>query len=248
MPPCIAVDSIDTHNLSARIQPDHEEILQLSPHLRDVTVYLDPGYFNLQPPSHPCQSPWIRTVALNGLDSMRTCGLPDALGSMETPKLKEIHLIRCTQSPLTGIPSLVQRSRCSLETLVLYRTRVRSAELLALLPTIPTLGTLVLVDNSTNATSDIGLERLTPSSSDLNGRILPTLHTLVLRGVYFCNTDKLLTLLESRIRFQCPVNNLNIALSARDICASELDRFAALPGAVATYSPRMLSVSAGFPR
>ncbi|KAF7377276.1 F-box domain-containing protein [Mycena sanguinolenta] len=222
-----------------------EKILQLSSNLRDVVLYLDRGF--MPRPSHPRRGPGIRTVVLNGMDSAMVFGLTDALASMETPGLKEIHLMRCSWSPLGSIPSLVRRSSCSLETLVLDRTRVRPGELLALFPTIPTIGTLVLVHNYPNTVTNILLEGLTPSLSDVNVCVLPALHTLVLKGAYLCSTDKLVTLLESRMRSQHPIVNLDIALHDRDLDATDLERCAVLLGAVATYLPRVLSVYAGKP-
>ncbi|KAJ6482715.1 hypothetical protein C8R45DRAFT_1075797 [Mycena sanguinolenta] len=224
-----------------------EKLLEMSPRLRNVMFSLDINGFN-ERPSRPRRSREIRKIALNGLDSVKATGFMDALASMETPELKKIYLIRCWAWNSLSIPALLQRSLCSLETLVVGHSRVRPAVLLALFSAIPTLGTLVLVDNFPNVVTDLVLEGLALTHSALNVDVLPMLHTFVLRGTYLCSTGALLTLLEGRMRLQHPVVNVDIALRDRDLGTPDLNRCASLPGTVvATYSSRVLAIYAGSP-
>ncbi|KAF7377284.1 F-box domain-containing protein [Mycena sanguinolenta] len=228
-------------------KPFAEVILERSPQLHALVLYAaHSAYLDTPDPDPPRRSPELRTVVLNGLQSKHLSCL-DVLGSMDTPALKEIYLSECWAWNPLSIPALLQRSGCSLETLVLEQSRVRPPELLALFPAVASLGTLALVDNAPNAVTNIMVQALTPGAQDV--LMLPSLHTLVLRGTYFCSTDKLLDLLESRMRFRRPLINIDIALSDRELRTPDLDRLAAFVGrgAEATYSSSVISIHAGDP-
>ncbi|KAJ6482708.1 hypothetical protein C8R45DRAFT_1075791 [Mycena sanguinolenta] len=224
------VSSLATAKLSA-----------LCPSLHDIILYVSPKAD--QHEITPQRSPKTRSIVLIGAETAQTFRVVDILASMKTPALKEIHLVRCREWHPRSIPALLERSGCSLETLALEQSRVKAAELLALFPAIPTIGALVLANNAAGTVTDVLLEALTPCGVDIG--ILPVLHSLVLRGTDSCGTDKLLALLESRLRSQHPLRNVDIALRASG--ASDLDGFAALPGrrVKAVYSRPVLSVRAG---
>ncbi|KAJ6482701.1 hypothetical protein C8R45DRAFT_1215414 [Mycena sanguinolenta] len=210
--------------ISTPLQAGHttEEILEQSSKLRDVIFYIGPGSVE-EHQIHPHRNPEMRKIVLIGTESAQAFCVMDALRVMQAPALKELYVISCWAWNPVSIQAFLHHSRCSLQTLVLERTRVRPAELLALFPAIPSLGTLVLLDNSANSVTNVVLEALTPS---LAGTALPSLHTFVLRGTtYFCSTDKLLALLEGRIHSQPhPPMNLDIVLRDRDLRTADLDR------------------------
>ncbi|KAJ6482698.1 hypothetical protein C8R45DRAFT_1150233 [Mycena sanguinolenta] len=213
-----------------------ERMLQRSPQLSGLVLYTtggsDSGHLD-----SPQRSPNLRTLVLNGYEGGSCLNV---LGSMDTPVLKEMYLRTCWAWNPVAIPALLRRSGCSLEILVLEQSRIRPAELLALFSEIPTLSTLVLLDNPHNAVTNMVLEALIPRGS--GGGVLPSLHTLVLRGTYLFGTDKLLALLESRMCSNPPLINIDIIHHGGELRTSDLDRFAALSGrgVQATYLPRVL--------
>ncbi|KAJ6482694.1 hypothetical protein C8R45DRAFT_1075783 [Mycena sanguinolenta] len=228
-------------------KPSVETILERSPQLQALILYADDAA-DLDTPNlgFPRRNSKLRTVVLNGEQSEQISCL-DILASMDTPVLKEIYLSRCWAWNPLRIPALLKRSKCSLETLVLVQSRVRPAELLALFSAMPTLRTLALVNNAPNTVTNIVVQALTPRSQAVP--MLASLHTFVLRGTYLCSTDKLLALLESRIRHQHPLMNIDIALDDRLLRTPDLQRLAAFAGrgVVTAYSPSVLSVYAGAP-
>jgi hypothetical protein len=159
---------------------------------------------------------------------------------METPKLKEISLIKCWLWDSMSIPALMKRSGCYLEVLLLQECRVRPPELIELLSAIPTLRKLVLSDNIPNTVTDAVLHALTLSGVP---GILPTLNTLILRGNYLFSIGKLLTMLEGRMGSQPPLMNIHVALPSRQVTKPELEKFAAL--AEVYPSPLGIIMSAG---
>ncbi|KAF7376485.1 F-box domain-containing protein [Mycena sanguinolenta] len=220
-----------------------EKLLKQSPELQRIVLYNRPDPSSNS--NHAQISPKLRTVVFNGAQSTHD-PIMTAFASMETPELEEIYLLNCWAWNPSSIPSLLKQSNCSLATLVLEQCRIRPAELLAFFPAIRTLQTLVLVDNAGNTVSNLVLDGLTPTPDVV---LLPMLHTFVLRGSYLCSTDRLLMLLESRMRSQqCPIINVNIGLRDRELLASHLDRIAALPGKVAvTHLPPVWSICTGSP-
>ncbi|KAJ6482719.1 hypothetical protein C8R45DRAFT_1150311 [Mycena sanguinolenta] len=221
-----------------------ERVLEFSPRLHAITFYSGFSRWNTQHQIHPRRSPDLQKIVLFGLKCIHGPSIMDVLTAMETPALKELSLVGCWAGNTHGVSSLLQRSCCFLETLVLEQTSIRPTELLGLFPLIPTLGTLVLVDNIVATVTNRVLEALTPCG--LNVGMLPSLHTFVFRGTTcFCSTDKLLALLKSRMGSR-PIINVDIALYVKEFGTSDLDKFAVLPGGVVvTHSPTVLSICAG---
>ncbi|KAF8151864.1 hypothetical protein K438DRAFT_382598 [Mycena galopus ATCC 62051] len=185
----------------------------------------------------------MRNIVLLG-GEFHHISVMNALAFMETPKLNEIVLFRCWVWDPPSISGFLQRSGCSLETLVLQDVHVRPAPLLELFAATPTLGTLVLADNPANTVTNLVLDALTVSESARGITALPALHTLVLRGAYLFSINKLLTMLASRMRSEISLANIDIALP-REISASDSETFAALPGVVSTYTSGILCIHAG---
>ncbi|KAJ6481420.1 hypothetical protein C8R47DRAFT_1283733 [Mycena vitilis] len=157
--------------------------------------------------------------------------LAKILGDTDTPRLKELFLVKCGAWDLPDISPLIQSSGCRLEALVLQDTRIRARDLLTLLSAIPTLETLVLTDNIPNTATNTLLQALTPAPGE--PVLLPQLCTFVLTGSYLFSTDALLVMLERRTGAQnefSSLTTLDITLSDRAFSPAELERFAALRG------------------
>jgi hypothetical protein len=204
-------------------------VLAMTPGLRDITVNNNLDHYIANPTNlelHLPSSPELRKIVILGRNSTMK-----VLNHMNAPGLKEIILIDCYVWDSPSITSLVHRSGCYPEKLVLQNTRVRSGELLALLRMLPALHTLVLTDATPNAFTNTVVDALTTTSS-WDEVALPALTTLVLVGTYLFSTDKLLTMLESRTLANHPPQSLSsfttidIRLPARMIAQSDVRRFA----------------------
>ncbi|KAJ7670092.1 hypothetical protein DFH06DRAFT_1321109 [Mycena polygramma] len=209
------------------------QVAALAPGLRAIIIRDGPALSEhgwLHPPiPTPPLSPNMRKIVLLGNNAKSRCVIK-TLRNLNTPQLKELHIINCAAWEPLIIPDFVQRSGCYLETMVLQESRLRVAELLHLLSTISTLETLVLTDNIPNAVTNAVLDALTVSG--LNPVALPALTTLVITGTYLFGTGNLLAMLESRMAPQhalCPLANINITLPDRELTTLELERFTALP-------------------
>ncbi|KAF8186466.1 hypothetical protein K438DRAFT_1835664 [Mycena galopus ATCC 62051] len=209
------------------------EILELASSLRKFTVFSDAEFYQS---INPVRSPGIREIVLLGSQGHGRVCIVDALTSMNTPELKKITVVQSwkwNSSDSQSIRAFLQRSGCSLQTLVLRGCHVRAPHLIALFPAMPTLGTLVLADNIPTTVTDTVLDALTMPARE--GGILPTLHTLVLKGSYVFSTSNLLAMLESRIGSQPSLANIDISLSHRKISPLELNRLAAIPKVLSEY-------------
>ncbi|KAJ7437448.1 hypothetical protein B0H11DRAFT_2107192 [Mycena galericulata] len=206
-------------------------ILTRTSNLRELVINHSPN--DLPESLNPSLSA-LQKIVLLGEDALYEPGLMPVFNRLIAPALTEIFLVDCGVWNSRNIESLVQRSGCHLQKLVLQRTRVRAVELLEFLPAIPTLHALILMDLFPNSITDLLIDALNLSSPS---SFLPALNTLVLDGIYLFSTDKLLTMLESRtsVDTHCsPLTIIDITLSGREIAPPDLHRFAELR--VAGYS------------
>ncbi|KAJ6564351.1 hypothetical protein B0H19DRAFT_1258808 [Mycena capillaripes] len=195
------------------------KIMALAPRLHGITIDGSPppgeAASSHRPMSNPPPNTCIRKIILFGKDHKKQT-VTTVLASMNTPELKELLIVNCGAWDSLSVTSLAQRSGCHLERLVLLETRIRAGDLLDVLRAIPTLETLEIKDSIPNAFA-----------------VLPILGTLVLKGAYLFETDKLLTMLESRMgpqkRSSQPMA-INVMLLNRELSPADCQRFAALEG------------------
>ncbi|KAJ7778996.1 hypothetical protein B0H16DRAFT_1838150 [Mycena metata] len=172
----------------------HSEILSVTPELREISIFssVDVPEQVLAPRR---QGYNLRKLVLVG--EYHSLGIPTrCLDLISHPTLNEMHVFRCPWDPLR-IESLIRRSGCHLGKLVLQGTRPRNAELVEIFRLMPTLHTLVLKDLIPTAITNLVVESLTLAPG--LPQALPALTTLILTGTYFFKTDKLLTMLASRM-------------------------------------------------
>ncbi|KAF7369357.1 F-box domain-containing protein [Mycena venus] len=219
------------------------EFVAVTPKLRDIIIMGGPTFDDRQfspTLSPPSSSPTIQKIILHG-ESDKSRAATKVLNHINAPQLKELFLVQCAGWDPPSIPALIQRSGCSLETLVLQGGFLRPVDLLALLSEIPTLSTLVLIDNIPNTVTNRVLDELTLTA------LLPGLRTFVMKAIHLFTTDTLLTMLERRMALgsPSPLINIDITLLDRDVAASNLTRFSALPGVVSTHAPPVWHIFAG---
>ncbi|KAJ7677703.1 hypothetical protein DFH06DRAFT_1291172 [Mycena polygramma] len=216
----------------ASIPPSHYtplSIFAVASELQEIilrtSVSLDPWF---RPPTSRLTLSVQKTV-LSGPGAQSF--LMMILNYADTPRLKELFLVKCGAWDSPRIPELMQSSGCRPEALVLQDTRIRARDLLTLLSAIPTLETLVLTDNIPNTVTNILLQALTPAPGQ--PALLPQLCTFILTGSYLFSTDTLLLMLESRTGSQnqfSALTTIDITLSDRGFSPAELERFAVLRG------------------
>ncbi|KAF8186471.1 hypothetical protein K438DRAFT_1936738 [Mycena galopus ATCC 62051] len=202
-------------------------ILNLAPSLRNITVLLTGGGSLHQPADPAVRSPELREILLLGLPSHdRTASIVDVLASIDAPELEKIAVVHCWTWNSQCIPTLLQRSRCFLETLVLQQYHLRPAHLIALsLRCHPLRHSYSPTTTISNAVLGALTFKL-PVTRD--GGTLPVLHTLALSGSYMFSTSNLLAILESRMDSQPSLVKIDISLSHRKISPPELSRLAAI--------------------
>ncbi|KAJ7677726.1 hypothetical protein DFH06DRAFT_559366 [Mycena polygramma] len=206
-------------------------LLARAPQLRGIIICM--GHSAEQPvlpqPSFlPAHCEYMRTIVLSGERSQNRA-LMKILLHIVTPQLTELFLVDCAAWDAASIPTILQRSGCHLKTLLLQDTRVRAGELVALLPSLPTVETLVLADCIPNALNNSVLEALTLFTG--TDAVLPALRTFVLTGSYLFTPEKLLTMLESRTGSQSQsLVTIDIVLLDSGFNDTELNRFVALRG------------------
>ncbi|KAJ7131380.1 hypothetical protein C8R44DRAFT_850121 [Mycena epipterygia] len=197
--------------------------------LREVTINNSVNNRIPQPPSiTPSPLLEMQKIVLFGFGDRPQVAMT-VLNHINAPELKRVFLIHCPVWHSPSILSLVQRSGCHLQKLVLQDTGVRAPDLLALLRIIPTLDTLVMIQSIPNAVTNGLVEALTPSLKST--LVLPVLNTLVLTGVYLFSTDKFLTMLEGRTGPHSICHSLatiDITLPTREVVTPDRERFAAL--------------------
>ncbi|KAJ7689299.1 hypothetical protein B0H17DRAFT_1180301 [Mycena rosella] len=187
----------------------------------------------------PHAFPELRKVTFDGEKQISTLKV---FNHMNIPSLKDLFLVDCRVWDTVSLSSLLQRSACQLEQLVLqttdatHTTGVCTGELLILLRLTPTLTTLVLTQLLPNAITDALLEALI--AQDATPAVLPVLTALVLAGIYLFSTDQLLNMLESRTT---PHNHhglrtVDITLPSRQVSIPHLQRFSAVMRAVESSS------------
>ncbi|KAJ7437444.1 hypothetical protein B0H11DRAFT_1935911 [Mycena galericulata] len=204
------------------------QVLEMMPNLRTITIRSFQNGEMVGTAVTPSASPHLQEIILLGIEGNRELKLMEIFDHMNTPEVKSIVLVSCSWcSP--NILSLVHRSECYLQQLELDDIRVRAPELLELLRTQPTLGTLVMTNCTPNAVTNVLFEALTPSATSI---ILPALNTFVLGGFdYLFSTDKLLRMLEGRtgVHDRCSsLTTIDIVLGRREVAAYHLQQFVEL--------------------
>ncbi|KAJ7203509.1 hypothetical protein GGX14DRAFT_461372 [Mycena pura] len=154
---------------------------------------------------------------------------PFMLEFITAPCLEDLHLASGGPSWTSAwFSSFIQRSGCHPHTLHLADVVIASTDLLAVLPLIPTVHSLILRSLRPHAVTDKLLAGLTAKESESSQPLLPALTNLSLRGSYLFTNTALLDMLESRVNFQPPIQRIKLRLTQRQFSDEQLDCVRAL--------------------
>ncbi|KAJ6536948.1 hypothetical protein B0H19DRAFT_1079347 [Mycena capillaripes] len=168
---------------------------------------------------------------------------PSMLENITAPSLEFLHLGAGRLRPSwksAWFSSFIQRSECRPHTLQLDEVVITATDLLAVLPLIPTVQSLILRSLRPNAVTDKLLAGLIAKDSSSSQLLLPALTNLSLKGSYLFTNTALLDMLESRVNLQPPIQRIKLQLTQRQFSEEQLDRVRALQRNTVLFSLKCL--------
>jgi hypothetical protein len=175
--------------------------------------------------------------------------IPSMLENLTAPNLEFLHIV--AGRPLwthAWFSSFIQRSACHPHTLHLDEVVMTASDLLAVLPLIPTVHSLILRSLRPNAITDKLLAGLTVTESSSSPPLLPALTNLSVTGSYLFSNTALLEMLESRVTFQQSTERVKLQLKHRHFSEVELDRARALRRDAVLFSLKCLDADKQYTR
>ncbi|KAJ7846223.1 hypothetical protein B0H14DRAFT_961893 [Mycena olivaceomarginata] len=175
--------------------------------------------------------------------------IPSMLENLTAPNLEFLHIV--AGRPLwthAWFSSFIQRSACHPHTLHLDEVVMTASDLLAVLPLIPTVHSLILRSLRPNAITDKLLAGLTVTESSSSPPLLPALINLSVTGSYLFSNTALLEMLESRVNFQQSIQRVKLQLTHRHFSEVELDRVRPLRRDAVLFSLKCLDADKQYTR